>query len=181
MSETILIRPRIAPRGSRDLRRSILPSVVVLAQIVALPLLVGSLIHLSTRSAKWALVGGYVVFLALALYVGLQSVGWLKLDSAGITFGRRIGTPGRLRWDRITGIRPATPSEVIRQGWLWPALRPREATRCLSPDGHYRIEWDRQFCFFPPEDEAAFRAAVERWAPGVLAPGARIHGSAHAP
>ncbi len=168
--EPVLIRPQLTSRGTRDLNRSLLAGGLVLLQLLAPPLLVGSLTYLLTRSAIWAQLAGIAAFLPLALSVALHAVGWLKLDSSGITFGRRLGTPKRLRWDQITEIRPATPSEVIRQGWLWPALWPREATRSLTSEGHYRIQWDQQFCFFPPADEHAFRSAVERWAPGVLSP-----------
>jgi hypothetical protein len=166
--EHVLIRPQLAPQGARDLNRSVLAGGFVLLQLLGLPVLVGSVVYLLAENGFWALLAGYAAFLLLALYVGLHAVGWLKLDSSGITFGRRLGTPKLLRWDQITEIRPATSAEVVRHGWLWPALRPREATRSLTSEGHYRIKWDQQFCFFPPADEHAFRAAVERWAPGVL-------------
>lgn len=166
--ESLLVQPHLAPRSTRDLNRTLVAGVLVLLQLAALPLLVGALTYLLTRNAAVTLLAGPLVFLPLALFLAFSQVHWLKLDASGVTFGRHVGRPKRLRWEQITSIRPARASEVVRQGWLWPALRPRDATRSLTAEGHYRIEWNQQFCFFPPEDEHAFRTAVQHWAPGVL-------------
>jgi hypothetical protein len=169
--DSLLIRPQITPRSTRDLNRTVLTGGLVILQLIALMGLVAVLSYVVARDWMWALPAASIAIASVAVVVGFSQVHWLRLDASGMTFGRRLGTPRHLGWERITSIRPASSAEVIRQGWLWPVLPPREATRSLTSEGHYRIAWDRRFCFFPPLDEHAFRSAVERWAPGVLAEG----------
>jgi len=88
----------------------------------------------------------------------LNTVRRLELSPSGIRFVRPLGQPKFLSWEQITRIRPASRREVIIQGWLWPPfpLLPRAATRAMTSLGHYRIEWDAGFCFFPPSEEQTF-------------------------
>ena len=68
----------------------------------------------------------------------------------------------------MADIRPASPGEVIREGWLWPPVPPREPTNSWTSEGHYRVTLRSGFRFFPPEEDAEFRAAIARWAPHLL-------------
>ncbi|HEY6563874.1 MAG TPA: hypothetical protein VIY86_05225, partial [Pirellulaceae bacterium] len=103
-----------------------------------------------------------LAFLAIYGVYVMFAVWSLRLDTRGIEFRRFLGRPKFLRWDEMTSIRPATRTEVVKDGWLWPLFPAREMTACLSARDHVRFEWDSGFCFFPPKDADAFLRLAER-------------------
>jgi hypothetical protein len=134
-------------------------------------LLVAAALSAIPAGVAWLLKGGWsspfdVGMLSLAvicLWASFATVYWLKIDSTGLTFGRRAGGPKHLAWGDIHSITPAPRREVVLHGWLWPPLRPREATRCMSSLGHYRIEYEGGYCYFPPANEEEFLGALAYW------------------
>lgn len=166
----VVVSPRMAPEDRVDL-------LVFAAGVAALLVPASALVWLLS-----GLVGSVVAFLILNLVllpVALRTVGRLRIDQAGIRFGRRAGRPAFLPWNSIRSIRPASRREVVLRGWLLPPIPPREATRSMTSVGHYRIEWEGGYTFYPPLEELAFRSAVERWAsPGVVGWAARRAGRA---
>ena len=111
------------------------------------------------------LAGAFILLQAGGIYELLCRVRRLRVDAAGIAFGRRLGKPKFLAWGQIRGIRPATRSEVFIHAWLWLWLEP---TKSESTAGHYRIEWDDGCRFFPPKDPALFENAIRKFCPHLL-------------
>ena len=170
--ESVLLRPHLNTRSTADLNRTFRAGALLMLELLALPLLVAAAVYTVSRSTVLALVGGIVVFyplsMVLSIVVTLSTVHWLRIDAAGLTFGRALGRHRRLPWGSITEIAPAPADEVVRRGWLWPPVPPREATRSMSAEGHFRIRTRERVLYYPPADEAALRAAIERWQPRLL-------------
>jgi hypothetical protein len=158
----IIVRPNRALEDRTDI-------AVVAAAAALLVLAAGALLLLVYE----AFGPGPTILILPLLSIGfsLHAVEWLRIDEQGIRFGRRWGTPKFLPWTAVRHIRPATRREVVLFGWLWPPFPPREATRALTSVGHYRIEWEGGYCYFPPDDEGTFRRAVERWGDSATALG----------
>ena len=160
----LVLRPHAAPRDLRDA----FIAIVALFLITAAVLLVGyAPLRLWLEpfgAALGALALAAVAVLALALY----SVSAIELDDVGIRFRRMIGRPRFLAWDRVTAVRRADRAEVVLRGWLLPPLPPRAAARSITSIGHYRFDWKGGSCYFPPMDEAALLAHIERSWSGVI-------------
>jgi len=155
--DALTIRPNLAPRSFAD--ASITASLLLLAVALLAGLGVTTAHALSLPSSLPIVA----VALCLTLLARTRTVRAIHMNGAGIRFVRWYGTPDFLPWEQVQNIRPATRQEVIFQGWLQVPLHPREATASLSSEGHYRIEWENGFTFYPPLDESAFREAVLRW------------------
>jgi hypothetical protein len=160
----LVLRPHAAPRDLRDA----FIAVVALFLITAAVLLVG---YAPLRvwlnpfgAALGALALAAVAVIALALY----SVSAVELDDVGIRFRRITGRPRFLSWDNVTAVRRADRAEVVLRGWLLPPLPPRAAARSITSIGHYRFDWKDGSCYFPPADEAALLAHLERSWSGVI-------------
>lgn len=99
-----------------------------------------------------------VLVVILAFY--LFRVTHLTLNGEGIRFHRILGSPRFLAWHKIRSVAPASRREVVFRGWLWPLFPAREMSSSLTSLGHFRIQWDNGFCYFPPADSQAFQAFV---------------------
>ncbi|TWU48683.1 hypothetical protein Poly51_45840 [Rubripirellula tenax] len=84
----------------------------------------------------------------------------LEISSAGLRFRRLFGHPRFLPWNRIVRITQATRQEVLIHGWTAPRFPPREVTTASTTKGHFRIEWNEGWLYFPPADPARFRQLV---------------------
>jgi hypothetical protein len=158
----IIVRPNRALADRTDI-------AVVAAAAALLVVAAGALFLLVDKTLG---PGPAILILALlSIAFSLHAVEWLRIDEQGIRFGRRWGSPKFLPWAAVRRVRPATRREVVLYGWLLPPIPPREATRALTSVGHYRIEWEGGYCYFPPEDEGTFRRAVERWGDSATALG----------
>jgi hypothetical protein len=100
--------------------------------------------------------------------LGAYSVSALELDDMGIRFRRFAGRPRFLSWDNLKGVRRAERAEVVLRGWLLPPIPPRAAARSVTSMGHYRFDWQGGSTYFPPADEAALLAHLERSWGGVI-------------
>jgi hypothetical protein len=145
-----LISPAGSPRDARDAGLTIVCGLLLLLFIAAAVLLPATIAWLLTERTSLAYLAGMIIFVGLIWSLINTVVHWLKIDAFGLTFGRRAGGPRHLAWEEIRSITPASRREVVLHGWLWPPFRPREATRCQSSLGHYRIEYAGGYCFFPP-------------------------------
>ena len=159
-----MIRPHAPPRDVRDA----FIAVVALCLIAAAVLLAGyvplRLVFDPVVSAAGAFLLAALVVIALAAL----SVTAIELDDAGIRFRRLAGRPRFLSWDNVTAVRRADRAEVVLRGWLLPPLPPRAAARSVTSMGHYRFDWAGGSCYFPPADEAALIAHLERAWGGVI-------------
>ena len=161
-----MLRPHGAPRDARDA----FITVTALFLIAAAVLLVGYLPLRLLLDPFDAATGALVLAGLVVIGVGLCSVSALELDDTGIRFRRIAGSPRFLSWDRVVAIRRADRAEVVLRGWLLPPLPPRAPALTLTSLGHYRFDWDGGFCYFPPADEHALLAILERNWGGVLEP-----------
>jgi hypothetical protein len=163
------ILPAAGTDGGRDTLLSSAAGVAIVAMCgvgVAIP---AALVYAATGSATTASLVLYAGLMVVLVAIAMTVVHWMRLDARGITLGRRSGGPRFVAWNDVTGIRPATRREVIVDGWLWPPVPPREATRCPSSLGHFRIDHRGGHLYFPPADPAQFLGAVEHWRSGASA------------
>jgi hypothetical protein len=79
----------------------------------------------------------------------------VEVTQDGIHFLRMFSRPDDWPWDKITSIHPATRWEVVWDGLLRPLLFPRERSQCSSLLGHYRIQGETDYRFFPPKNPEA--------------------------
>lgn len=161
-----LILPAGGARDGVDGLVSLFAAIAILA-LLAIPVaLLGGIAYWLTGSSG----ATYAVVVATALIVVVTAsstaVHWLKIDTTGLVFGRVAGTPKAIRWEDVVSIRPASRKEVVLNGWLWPPLPPREATRCTSSLGHFRIDYAGGYIYFPPSDAEEFMGAVAYWRSG---------------
>ncbi len=154
--EATIIAPVHAPRDARDVAAAAAVSVAFL--LVLVTLLVPLTRLLPELRSLW------FVLLLLPFLIRRFLVRRLELTPRGIRFVRAAGPPTFVRWDDITGIRPATAREVLLNDWLWP-FRLQAFTATLS--GHYRIDWGQHSCYYPPVEEGTF---VETCRKHVMAP-----------
>jgi hypothetical protein len=155
MSEEVRVRPRILPHGVIDLFTVVLVSPILLGIVFGIPAFVSWLLTDSTLATALVVAGMFVAFL-------LFTVWHLELSSEGIRFHRILGTPKFLPWNRVVSVSQAPRWELILRGWFWPPFPAREMTTSLTSVGHYRIQWDSDFCYFPPANPSAFECFVER-------------------
>lgn len=154
--DSLKLKPRVSPGSVGDLCIGlllVLPTqalVLVGAPYLALEALNGT-----------ARLRPIVLAVAVAFY--LFRVTHLTLSSEGIRFHRILGGPKFLPWKRVRSIVPASRSEVVLKGWLWPIFPAREMSSSLSSLGHYRIEWDKGSCYFPPTQPEAFEKFFKQY------------------
>jgi len=160
----LVLRPHGAPRDARDA----FIAVIALFFIAAAVLLLGYLPLRLLLDPFDAATGALIVAALVVIGVGLCAVSAIELDDTGIRFRRIAGSPRFLTWDRVTAIRRADRAEVVLRGWLLPPLPPRAPALTLTSVGHYRFDWDGGWCYFPPADEAALVAHLERSWSGVI-------------
>jgi hypothetical protein len=156
------ILPAVGVRDGEDGLLSLVAAVAMMVMCVAGAALPAGIAYVFTGSAHAAWVGLYAGWMLVVATVVLTVVHWMRIDERGITLGRRVGRKF-VAWEDVTEIRPATRREVVVDGWLWPPVPPREATRCLSSIGHYRIDHRGGHFYFPPADEHQFLGALEYW------------------
>lgn len=157
------VRHAVHPRDLLDGLVCLAAGAAALALTAVLAAVPAAAVYLATRSG-YAATGALVAAgLLAACMVTLTLVHWMRIDATGLRLGRLAGWPKSVRWEDVTGIRPASRSEVIVRGWLLPPVPPREATRCLSSLGHYRIDYRGGYFFYPPADEERFLKAVAFW------------------
>lgn len=159
-----MIRPHAPPRDLRDA----FIALVALSFIAAAVLLAGYALLRIVFDAPAAAVGALFVAALAVIALGAYSVAAIELDDAGIRFRRLTGRPRFLSWDNVTAVRRADRAEVVLRGWLLPPLPPKAAARSVTSLGHYRFDWDGGSCYFPPADEAALLAHLERAWGGVI-------------
>jgi hypothetical protein len=168
-ADAVIIPPQLAPQSSRDAALGIAIGLLLAFVLFGLPTLVTLAAY---RGAHQPLVvmGVWIVFFCpVALVAYATVVHSLRLDADGITFKRWWGVPRHLPWSEVRRIRRAPPREVVVRGWLWPPVPPREATRSMTAEGHYAIEYGAgKVTYYPPENEADFLTAARRWNPEVL-------------
>jgi hypothetical protein len=156
------VLPATNPRDTQDALLSLAAGVALLGICAVGAAIPAAAVYLVTGSPDIARLLLLPTIFGIVMTVVLTSVHWMRIDARGIRLGRRAGRRF-IPWSEITGIRPATRREVIVDGWLWPPVPPREATRCMSSLGHFRIDHRRGHFYFPPSDEAQFLGAVEYW------------------
>ena len=160
----LVIRPHAPPRDLRDA----FIAIVALFLIAAAALLLGYVPLRFFLEPLPAASGALGVAALAVVALGAYSVSALELDDTGIRFRRLVGQPRFVSWDRLTGVRRAERAEVVLRGWLLPPIPPRAAARSVTSVGHYRFEWAGGATYFPPADEAALLAHLERSWGGVI-------------
>lgn len=151
--------------GARDGKDGLLTlgaAIAILALCLAGAALPTGVAYAVTGSAGTGWMTFFAGWMLLVMTLALTAVHWMRIDERGITLGRRVGRRF-FAWEDVTGIRPATRREVIVDGWIWPPIPPREATRCTSSLGHYRIDYRGGHFYYPPADERQFLGAIEHW------------------
>jgi hypothetical protein len=157
-----LIHPRVGIEDARDGLLTAAAGIAILAMLAVPAALVAAVVYAAAGTMDVARFAGMMTLLGTMLTASATTVFWMKVDERGITLGRRAGRRF-VGWDEVTGIRPATRREVIVDGWLWPPVPPREATRCFSSIGHYRVDHRGGHFYYPPADAAQLLEAVDRW------------------
>ena len=156
MNDELRVSPRILPRDFADFCIvAFIASPVLIGALFAVPAIIAFMLTRSTLVAFLTAMALYVVFL-------LFSVSRLTLSPEGIRFHRVLGSPKFLPWSRIVSVSEAPRWQLILQGWFWPLFPAREMTASFSSVGHYRIQWDSGFCFFPPEYPGVFEQYVHQ-------------------
>ena len=164
MGDQLQVGPRIRPRDITDF---------LIVAFVAFPVLIGALFGLPAM-VVFLFTGstGAALLVAAAFYVMfcLFSVSRITLSPEGIRFHRLLGSPRFLAWDRIVSVSEAPRWQLIVRGWLWPPFPAREMTPSFSSVGHYRIQWDSGYCFFPPDQPSDFEHYVRSRLPHPATP-----------
>ena len=112
--------------------------------------------------------------LCWCVWMGLRVVKSVSIDEEGLHFRCVSGKSDDWPWHTILSIRAASRWEVAWDGWVRPLLNPRERTSCMSALGHYRIQGETDYCFFPPKNPEAFLEAIARYRPDLLEPSGQI-------
>jgi len=149
----LIIKPRIAPRDAAD---ALITAGVGLLQVFLLIGLPGIAAYAFSGKPALALLTMLIVNSGFVLL----SVNKLALSADGIRFVRVLGGPKFLPWSQIGAVELVSRKDLIVHGWLWPLIPPRELTTSLTSVGHCRIVFGNKAVYFPPEDAAAFLAAV---------------------
>ena len=162
--EAARVQPRILPRDVLDVVIGLPIGLVHVAICAAGPV---ALVTLSFLGLGWttehALLAGALAFIALAVVALGFTVRRLEIDSQGIRFVRILGSPKFLEWAQIDEIAPASRSEVVIHGWLWPIFPPNEATATLTALGHFRIRFGSETRYFPPANPDEFVQFVDQF------------------
>ncbi len=162
--EPLVLRPHAPPRDLRDA----FIATVALFLIAAGALLLGYAPLRLLLDPFGAALGALALAALAVIALGAYSVSALELDDMGIRFRRFAGRPRFLSWDNLKGVRRAERAEVVLRGWLLPPIPPRAAARSVTSMGHYRFDWQGGSTYFPPADEAALLAHLERSWGGVI-------------
>ena len=167
----IILHPRLRPRGVVDALVALGAALALLIVLLAVPVVVWRVVDRST----WVTVLlGIAVFVAELIAIAGKVVHSMTLDARGIHLERRAGRPKFIAWKDVTFVRRAERAEVVVGGWICLPLGEGDAPRYLTSLGHFAILYRKGMAYFPPADEAAFLAAVRRWAP--LAMGQELGG-----
>ncbi len=165
--------PTKAPVDVLDLLIGVVNVLLVLAVVIALPAVAALatlwLLGPGPRAAVVCVVLGLPT-LCWCVWMGLRVVKSVSIDEEGLHFQCVSGRSDDWPWQTIVSIRAASRKEVVWDGWIRPLLNPRERTSCMSALGHYRIEGETDYCFFPPKNPEAFVEAVARYRPDLLKP-----------
>jgi hypothetical protein len=155
MNDELRISPRVWSHGLLDFCIvAFIVSPLLLGVVFGVPALV---VFIITNSSMAALLAAVIVCIVFALF----TVSHLTLSSDGIRFHRVLGTPKFLPWNRVVSITQAPRWELILRGWFWPPFPAKEMTTSLASVGHYRIQWDNGFCYFPPQSPNVFEKYVQ--------------------
>jgi hypothetical protein len=119
-------------------------------------------------SLWWVGFAACVVLMHRVGKVREREVKTVSVDAAGLHFHRERLLPDDWPWESITTIRLASRWEVAWYGWFRTLHKPRDPTACNSALGHYRIQGDTDYCFFPPKNPHAFVDAIARYRPDLL-------------
>jgi hypothetical protein len=156
MSDELRVSPRVQSRGVIDFCIVVfIVSPVLLGIVFGVPAFVA---FLFTDSSLVALLVIVAVFITFTLF----TVSHLTLSSDGIRFHRVLGAPKFLPWSRVVSVKQASRWELILRGWFWPPFPAKEMTTSLSSVGHYKIQWDSGFCYFPPAYPSTFEQYVQQ-------------------
>jgi hypothetical protein len=148
-------KPNFAPRDFEDACLSV---AVFLTQALFLFIIPGGAVYLITNSLVGAVSTAILIFIIFTFF----SVWSAKVTDEGIYFKRLLGYPKFLPWNQIIDISVAPRKELIIHGWLWPLMPAREMSASLSSLNHYRISWDKGYCYYPPSDMPAFERAINQ-------------------
>ena len=160
----VVIRPHALPRDARDAFIAVVATFLIGAALF----LVGFAVVDLFRGPRTAAIVGFIIALVALGSIALRTVRGIELDDTGIRFRRMVGGPRFLSWDNVTAVRRADRAEVVLRGWLLPPIPPRAPARSVTSIGHYRFDWKGGFCYFPPAEEAALIAHLERSWGGVI-------------
>jgi ABC-type multidrug transport system fused ATPase/permease subunit len=155
MNDELRVSPRVR---SHDLLDFCIVTFIVSPLLLGVVFVVPALAVLFlTNSSLAALLAIAAVWIAFALF----TVSRLTLSSDGIRFHRILGSPKFLPWSRIVSITRAPRWELILRGWFWPPFPAKEMTTSFASVGHYRIQWDSGYCYFPPQFPSVFEQYVQ--------------------
>lgn len=156
MENEIQVHPRIKPRDFADFCIvAFIASPIIIGVLIVVPAIIAFIFTRSFTIALLVSLAIYVIFL-------LFSVSHLTFSPDGIRFHRILGSPKFLSWNRIVSISEAPRWELIFWGWLLPVFPAREMTASFSSVGHYRIQWDSGYCYFPPKFPDTFEKYVQQ-------------------
>lgn len=148
------ILPRVAPRDAADAAISLGIGLLQTAVLFGLPALGVYYFTHSIDTAFAVSCGLYLIFMA-------RCVTNVVVSAEGLRLSRMFGMSSLIPWAAISSIEEVSREELIRQGWLWPIVFPREMTPTITSLGHYRIRFGQRWIYFPPSNAAAFQAAVQ--------------------
>jgi len=155
MNDEVRISPRVRPHGLLDFCIvAFIVSPLLLAILFGIPAIA---VFIITNSSVAALLAAVLVWIVFALF----TVSHLTLSPEGIRFHRVLVSPKFLPWNRIISITQAPRLELILRGWFWPPFPAKEMTTSLASVGHYKIQWDDGFCYFPPNLPNVFEKHVQ--------------------
>jgi hypothetical protein len=161
--QSVVIKPRILPRDFIDVCVLLPVGVFQAVLLFGIP---GLIAFVASRSLGHALVYSLLIALLASCiaysFFLLFMVRRLTVTADGLRFHRVFGSPKFLSWERIRSVDVASRTELILRGWLWPLFPSREITPCLSALQHYRITWDKHFCYYPPACIEDFEQHVVR-------------------
>lgn len=163
----VVVRPHLLPRGGGDALVTLGAALVVLLELLVVPVVVWRVVD---RSTPVTVLLGIAVLVAELIAIARMVVRWVTLDARGVHLERRAGRPKFIAWKDVTFVRRAGRAEVVVGGWMCLPLGGSDAPRSLTSLGHFAILYRKGMAYLPPADEAAFLAAVRRWAPLAMGP-----------
>jgi hypothetical protein len=150
-AEPTVIKPRFLPRDFVDVCLALPIGLFQTCLLFGVPAVVAFLVaRASGATTGSSLIAALAAYCIAYGFFFLFVVRRLTVASDGLYFHRVLGSPRFLAWERISSVTAAPRSELILRGWLWPLFPPREISPSLSALHHYRITWDRGFCYYPP-------------------------------